>query len=183
MAVNLSARQFGDDHLLDDIAAILRDTGMDPHLLELEITESMIMRNVEKTIQTLTRLKEMSIRIAIDDFGTGYSSLATLKQFPLDTIKIDGSFIRDVSTSAEDRGLTEAIIAVGRTLGLTVIAEGVETREQAEFLRQYACDEFQGFYFNRPLPADQFAELLRTQVAASSADDEQKSGRGSKISG
>ncbi|HUO43752.1 MAG TPA: EAL domain-containing protein [Burkholderiales bacterium] len=183
MAVNLSARQFGDDHLLDDVAAILRDTGMDPHLLELEITESMIMRNVEKTIQTLTRLKEMSIRIAIDDFGTGYSSLATLKQFPLDTIKIDGSFIRDVSTNAEDRGLTEAIIAVGRTLGLTVIAEGVETREQADFLRQYACDEFQGFYFNKPLPAEQFAELLRTQAAASSADGERKPGQGAKMSG
>ncbi len=167
MAVNLTARQFYDEHLLPDLTAILADTGMDAHLLELEITESLLMRDVEKTLRILTGLKDMGIRIAIDDFGIGYSSLATLKRFPLDTIKIDRSFIRDVASVAEDKELTEAIIAMGRTLSLTVVAQGVETKEQADFLRQNACDEFQGFYLNRPLPADQITELLRTQADVS----------------
>jgi EAL domain-containing protein (putative c-di-GMP-specific phosphodiesterase class I) len=107
----------------------------------------------------------MGIRVAIDDFGIGYSSLSTLKQFPLDTVKIDRSFIRDVASDADDKNLTEAIIAMGRTLSLTVVAQGVETKEQADFLRLNACDEFQGFYLNKPMPADQIAELLRTQSA------------------
>jgi EAL domain-containing protein (putative c-di-GMP-specific phosphodiesterase class I) len=164
VAVNLSARQFSDDNLLNDISVILAETGMDPRQLELEITETMLMRDTEKTVSILTRLKAMGIRIAIDDFGTGYSSLATLKQFPLDTIKIDRSFIRDIVTSAEDKGLTEAIIAMGRTLSLTVIAEGVETGEQADFLREHACDEFQGFYLNTPAPAEAFTHLLQSQI-------------------
>jgi diguanylate cyclase (GGDEF)-like protein len=169
MAVNLSARQFSDEHLLQDITSILVETGMDPRLLELEITESMLMNNVEKTMQILARLKTMGVRIAIDDFGTGYSSLSTLKQFPLDTIKIDGSFIRDVDSNAQDKGLTTAIIAMGRTLSLTVVAEGVETKEQADFLREQACDEFQGFYFNKPMPPDAFAELLLAEMGAEPA--------------
>ena len=133
MAVNLTARQFFDENLLPDIASILKATGMDARLLELEITESLLMRDVEKTLRILTGLKDMGIRIAIDDFGIGYSSLSTLKQFPLDTIKIDRSFIRDVASVAEDKDLTEAIIAMGRTLSLTVVAQGVETKEQADF--------------------------------------------------
>jgi predicted signal transduction protein with EAL and GGDEF domain len=166
MAVNLTARQFFDEKLLQDLSKILADTGMDARLLELEITESLLMRDVENTLRVLSWLKNMGIKIAIDDFGIGYSSLATLKQFPLDTIKIDRSLIRDVASVVADKGMTEAILAMGRTLSMTVVAKGVETKEQAEYLRQNACDEFQGFYLNKPVPAEQIAELLRTQMVA-----------------
>ena len=164
IAVNLTARQFADERLLADVAGILTATGMDPHLLELEITESMLIHNVEDTRRILTGLKAIGIRIAIDDFGTGYTSLATLQRFPLDTIKIDRSLIRDIAGSAEDTGLADAIIAMGKSLSLTVVAQGVETKDQAEFLRTHACDELQGFYFKRPLPADQFTRLLEAQA-------------------
>lgn len=163
MAVNLTTRQFMDENLLADLRSILATTGMAAHLLELEITESLLMRDVEKNLRILTGLRDMGIRIAIDNFGAGYSSLSTLKNFPLDTVKIDRSFIRNVG-SADDKDLTAAIIAMGRTLSLTVVAQGVETKEQAEFLRNSACDEFQGFYLNQPVPADQIADLLRTQL-------------------
>lgn len=164
IAVNLTARQFAEEHLLADVSAILKSTGMDPHLLELEITESMLIRNVEDTRRILTGLKSLGIRIAIDDFGTGYTSLATLQRFPIDTIKIDRSLIRDIAGTTEDTGLADAIIAMGKSLSLTVVAQGVETRDQAEFLRTHACDELQGFYFKRPLPADQFTKLLVAQA-------------------
>jgi EAL domain-containing protein (putative c-di-GMP-specific phosphodiesterase class I) len=163
VAVNLTARQLFDENLLADLAAILADTGMEASLLELELTESLLMRDLEKTLRVLTGLKQMGIHIAIDDFGMGYCSLSTLEQFPLDTVKIDRAFIHQLSSVAEDKTRTEAIIALGRTLSLTVVAKGVETKEQADFLRQNACDEFQGFYLNKPLPAEQMAELLRTQ--------------------
>jgi diguanylate cyclase (GGDEF)-like protein len=165
IAVNLTARQFVDDHLLRDIAAILKSTGMQAALLELEIHESLLTQDIEKTLRILTKLKSMGIKIAIDDFGTGYSSLATLQRFPLDTIKIDRSYIRDITTRGDDSNLTEAIIAMGKSLSVTVVAQGVETKEQADFLRRHACDEFQGFYFNRPMSADQFTELLQAQDA------------------
>lgn len=165
MAVNLTLRQFHDEGLLDDIKAVLAETGMDPHLLELEITESLLMRDVEKTLNILTSFKDLGVRIAIDDFGVGYSSLTALRQFPIDTIKIDRSYIREVATGGGERDLTAAIIAMGRTLSLTVVAQGVETREQVDLLREQSCDEFQGFYFNRPMPPDQFATLLREQEA------------------
>lgn len=163
MAVNLTPRQFYDEHLLADLTAILADTGMNARRLELEIAENLLTRDVEKTLRILTGLKEMGIRIAIDDFGIGYSALSTLKRFPLDTIKIDRSCICDVDSTAEDKDLTRAIIDLGRTLSLTVVAQGVETKEQADFLRQKTCDEFQGFYLSKPLPADQITELLRAQ--------------------
>jgi EAL domain-containing protein (putative c-di-GMP-specific phosphodiesterase class I) len=166
IAVNLTARQFSDEHLLPDIASILKATAMDARLLEIEIHESLLIHDVEKTLQILTGLKAMGIRIAIDDFGTGYSSLSTLQRFPLDTIKIDRSFIRDIATLTKDSSLTDAIIAMGKSLSLTVVAQGVETKEQAEFLREHACDELQGFYFKKPLPAGQFAELLQVEMAA-----------------
>lgn len=165
VAVNLTARQFADDRLLEDIGAILAETGMDPNLLELEVSESLLIRDVERTRRMLTALKSMGIRLAIDDFGAGYASLTTLQQFPLDAIKIDRSFIRDITNVATDNELTDAVIAMGRSLSLTVVVQGVETRDQAEFLRQHACDELQGFYFNRPLPADQFGQLLQAQAA------------------
>jgi EAL domain-containing protein (putative c-di-GMP-specific phosphodiesterase class I) len=156
-------RQFFEEHLLSDLMRILADTGMDATLLELEISEGLLMRNVEHTLRVLGGLKDLGIRIAIDDFGLGYSSLASLKQFPLNTIKIDRSFIRDLASGPADKALTEAIIAMGRTLSLTVVAQGVETKEQADFLAQNACDEFQGFYLDRPMAADQIAESLRAQ--------------------
>jgi diguanylate cyclase (GGDEF)-like protein len=164
IAMNLTARQFADEHLLQDVRSILASTGMDPHLLELEITESMLVQDVENTGRILKGLKALGVRIAIDDFGTGYTSLATLQRFPLDTIKIDRSLIRDIAGTGEDTGLANAIIAMGKSLSLTVVAQGVETKEQAEFLRTHACDELQGFYFKRPAPADQFTQLLLAQA-------------------
>ncbi|RCV90272.1 EAL domain-containing protein [Billgrantia montanilacus] len=163
MAVNLSARQFLDEHLLGDIKTTLEETGMAPELLELEITESMMMLDMPRTVRILKDLKRMGVRIAIDDFGTGYSSLSKLKDFPLDTIKIDGSFIQDLVNSAEDRSLTEAIIELGKSLGLTVVAEGVESIEQADYLRVHSCDQFQGFYINMPMPATEFEMSMRDQ--------------------
>jgi diguanylate cyclase (GGDEF)-like protein len=166
IAVNLSARQFFDEHLLSNISSILISTGMEAGLLELEIHESLLTHNIERTLQILTNLKSMGIRIAIDDFGTGYSSLASLQRFPLDSIKIDRSYIRDITTRGDDSKLSEAIIAMGKSLSLTVVAQGVETREQADFLRDHACDGIQGFYFNKPMSAYQCTELLREQNAA-----------------
>jgi diguanylate cyclase (GGDEF)-like protein len=165
VAVNLTARQFCDEHLLADVASILAATGMEPHLLEVELNESLLMHNVEKTLRILTGLKALGLRIAVDDFGTGYSSLATLQRFPLDTIKIDRSFTRDFVDSNEDGGLADSIIAMGKNLSLTVVAQGVETKAQAEYLRIHACDELQGFYFKRPLPVDEFTQLLLAQSA------------------
>jgi diguanylate cyclase (GGDEF)-like protein/PAS domain S-box-containing protein len=164
MAVNISPRQFRDPGLVDDVAEVLRATGMEPSLLELEITESMVMHNTEQAILKLKAIKQMGVRLAIDDFGTGYSSLAQLKQFPIDTLKVDRSFIRDIPDNAEDRAITEAIIAMGRTLGVTVVAEGVETAEQQSFLRSRYCDQMQGFFFSKPSHPDEFASLLRGQV-------------------
>jgi diguanylate cyclase (GGDEF)-like protein len=169
MAVNLSVRQFADESLLGDIATILRETGMAPGLLELEITEGMLIHNIERAIKLLTAIKQMGVRLAIDDFGTGYSSLGQLKTFPIDTLKVDRSFIRDLATNSEDRAITSAIIAMGKTLSLTVVAEGVETIEQQTFLRNQACDEMQGYYFSKPIVAEEFAALLRKNTPALAA--------------
>ncbi len=161
MSVNLSMRQMNDEGLVREIEAVLADTGMDPELLELEVTESTIMHNAERAVRVLTAIKALGVRLAIDDFGTGYSSLAHLKRFPIDTLKVDRSFIREVPNDAEDRAIAEAIIAMGKTLSLTVVAEGVETPEQQAFLSDRLCDEMQGFYFSTPVAAQDFAELLR----------------------
>ena len=163
MCVNLSMLQLEDKGLISDLRTVLRESGLPPHLLELELTESMIMHNAERAVRVLTEIKALGIRLAIDDFGTGYSSLAQLKRFPVDTLKVDRSFIRDLPRDPGDRAIAEAIIAMGKTLSLTIVAEGVETPEQKAFLREKACDEMQGFYFSTPLPAEQFASLLREQ--------------------
>ncbi len=165
MAVNLSARQFGDDHLLDDVRRILRDTRMEPSCLEFEITESMLMHDVERSGQVLRAFRDMGIRLSVDDFGTGYSSLANLRQFPIDTIKVDRSFIRDLAENREDKAIADAIIAMGRTLGMTIVAEGVETREQADFLREHGCDQFQGFLFSKAVSPERIAELIDQETA------------------
>jgi EAL domain-containing protein (putative c-di-GMP-specific phosphodiesterase class I) len=160
MSVNLSPRQFKDAGLLDDIADVLQATGMAPELLELEITESMIMHNVDHAAEKAAAIKNLGVRLAIDDFGTGYSSLSQLKRFPIDTLKVDRSFVRDLPENSEDRAITEAIIALGKALGVTVVAEGVETERQHQFLRAKACDEMQGFYFSKPCHPNAFADLL-----------------------
>jgi diguanylate cyclase (GGDEF)-like protein len=164
VAVNISGRQFMDQHLLQDVASILKETGIRPDLLELEITESILMHDIKKAIDILGTLRDMGVRIAIDDFGTGYSSLSNIRQFPIDTIKIDGSFVRDLSDHLESQGIAEAIIAIGRTLGLNVIAECVETKAQADFLRRRACDEIQGYYFSKPVTAREFREVILGQT-------------------
>jgi diguanylate cyclase (GGDEF)-like protein/PAS domain S-box-containing protein len=161
MAVNLSVRQLMDDSLTNDIQSVLRETGLSPNLLELEITESMVMHNTERFLPVLTKIKEMGVRLAIDDFGTGYSSLAQLKNFPINTLKVDRSFIRNLPDDLDNRAITEAVIVMGKSLKLTVVAEGVETIEQQDFLREQICDEMQGFYFSKPIGPDGFADLLR----------------------
>jgi diguanylate cyclase (GGDEF)-like protein/PAS domain S-box-containing protein len=161
MSVNLSMRQLNDEGLVREIQGVLAETGMEPSLLELEVTESAIMHNAARAVEVLTAIKSLGVRLAIDDFGTGYSSLAHLKRFPIDTLKVDRSFIREVPNDAEDKAIAEAIIAMGKTLSLTVVAEGVETPQQQAFLSERLCDEMQGYYFSTPVAAQDFAELLR----------------------
>lgn len=164
VAINISPRQFQDVNLLADIAQIIEETGIPPALLEFEITEGMIMHDIERAVENLRAMKDLGVRVAIDDFGTGYSSLSQLKRFPVDTLKVDRSFIRDIPGNTEDRAITEAIIAMGKSLGVVVVAEGVETAEQQTFLSGRACDEMQGFYFSKPSPPDVFADLLRSHI-------------------
>ncbi|HEY4074469.1 MAG TPA: EAL domain-containing protein [Herbaspirillum sp.] len=161
MAVNLSVRQFSDENLLRDIAAVLAETGMDPTLLELEITEGMVIHNPDRVLLLLLAIKEMGVRLAIDDFGTGYSSLGQLKNFPLDTLKVDRSFISDIPANAGAMAIAEATIAMGKAMKLTVVAEGVETAEQANFLRLHGCDEMQGYYFSTALTPEALTLLLK----------------------
>ncbi|HEX8956901.1 MAG TPA: EAL domain-containing protein [Burkholderiaceae bacterium] len=166
MAINLSARQFVDEDLLTDTLRALKESNLDPSLLELEITESMMMHNTEKTVQILSELRRVGIRIAIDDFGIGYSSLSHLKRFPIDTIKIDRSFIEDIPGDKADEAITEAIIAMSKSLQIKVVAEGVESLEQLRFLRARGCDEIQGYFFSRPVSAAEFARLLTENSAS-----------------
>lgn len=162
VAVNLSGRQFQQQNLVEMISRILRDTGMDPKRLELEITESTAMQNADYTNVMLREFKDMGIHIAMDDFGTGYSSLSYLKKFPIDTLKIDQSFVRDITHDANDAAIANTIIVLAHSLKLQVVAEGVETPEQEAFLRARDCDVAQGFLFSRPLPADQFEAYVRS---------------------
>lgn len=168
MAVNLSPRQFADPHLLDDVDTALLGSGMSAVLLQLEVTESMVMRNVSRAVRVLDAIQNRGIRLAIDDFGTGYSSMSLMKQFPIDTIKIDRSFVRDLPNDSEDVAIAQAIISMGKALGMTIVAEGVETSEQEEFLRTHLCDEMQGFLFSRPLPPRDLAELLKSSPVLAS---------------
>ncbi|QDZ27564.1 EAL domain-containing protein [Noviherbaspirillum sp. UKPF54] len=165
VSVNLSARQFTDDNLSGETARTLREVGMDPSLLELEITESMMMYNTDRTIQVLSELRMMGIGIAIDDFGIGYSSLSHLKQFPIDIIKMDRSFIKDIPGDYSDAAIADAIIAMSQRLKVMVVAEGVETDAQLDFLRERGCDEIQGYYFSKPLPPDEFVRFALDNLA------------------
>jgi diguanylate cyclase (GGDEF)-like protein/PAS domain S-box-containing protein len=158
VAVNLSARQFREKKLLATIDAILAETGVDPAYLEFEITETTVMNNPEQTVNILREMKTRGLKLSIDDFGTGYSSLSHLKRFPVDALKIDRSFVRDIDSDQDDASIVRAVIVLAHSLGLAVIAEGVETREQLAFLREQQCDQVQGFWFGPALPAGELAE-------------------------
>ncbi|MBW8329754.1 MAG: EAL domain-containing protein [Thiobacillus sp.] len=162
VSVNISAVEFRHEGFLDDVALILAETGLAPHYLELELTESILMHDAESSVSMLESLKNMGVQLAIDDFGTGYSSLSYLKRFPIDTLKIDQSFVRDIATDADDATIVTAVIGMGKNLKQRVIAEGVETHAQLAFLQARQCDEGQGFHFSHPVSAEDFARLLGT---------------------
>jgi diguanylate cyclase (GGDEF)-like protein/PAS domain S-box-containing protein len=164
MAVNISAVQLRDENFLDRIFAILRDTALDPKFLELELTESVLMKHAESTESILKTLRSRGVQIAVDDFGTGYSSLSYLRKFPIDALKIDQSFVRQITTAPDETTIVTAMISMGRSLKLRVVAEGVETQAEMAFLQAHQCDQAQGYYFSRPVPAQQFARLLRTGI-------------------
>jgi diguanylate cyclase (GGDEF)-like protein len=168
VAVNVSAMQFRDKNFLDHLFVILGKTGLDPSSLELELTESVLMKHAASTTTILQTLRESGIRVAVDDFGTGYSSLSYLRKFSVDAVKIDQSFVRQISVAGEDTTIVKAVIGMARGLKLRVIAEGVETLEELVFLRAYRCDEAQGYYFSRPVLPQQFALLLRNGIPESS---------------
>jgi EAL domain-containing protein (putative c-di-GMP-specific phosphodiesterase class I) len=168
VSVNLSARQFQQANLAEDIHKVLEETGLDPRLLDLEITEGSAMKNPENTIRTLQALKRLGVSVAIDDFGIGYSSLNYLKRFPIDIIKLDQSFVHDMAFDSGDRAIAIAVIALAHSFGLTVIAEGVENEEQLAILREQGCNHMQGFFFSPPLPADAFRNAVDSGVATAS---------------
>jgi EAL domain-containing protein (putative c-di-GMP-specific phosphodiesterase class I) len=158
--VNLSPRQFYQQDLVSSIKAILDETGIAPHLLELELTESMMMNDVEHAVAILHKLKAIGVHLSIDDFGTGYSSLSYLRRFPIDLLKIDQSFVRDITVDPDDAAIVLSIISLAHSLRLKVIAEGVETEAQLSYLQYHGCDLMQGFYFSRALPADDCTALF-----------------------
>ena len=166
IAVNVSPRQFEDDSLGNQVRRALADCGLKGHLLELEITESVILKDIDATRKTLAELSELGVRVAIDDFGIGYSSLRYLKSFPINTLKIDRSFIKDVTHDASGAAITSAIIGLGKAMNLDVIAEGVETEGQVEFLREQGCGYVQGFYFSPPRPVDAATAWVQENAAA-----------------
>jgi len=167
MAVNISAIQFRDGRFLDGVFAILKETGLDPRSLELELTEGVLMTRAEAAASVLKILKATGVQVAVDDFGTGYSSLSYLRKFPIDTLKIDQSFIHQITTIPDETVIVSAIIGIGRALNLRVVAEGVETPLELAFLQAHQCDEGQGYYFSRPIPPEQFAKLLETGISES----------------
>jgi len=163
VAVNLSCMQFVQDGLAEFINKALDESGLEPCYLELEITESIMMRNIDQTISLIKKFTDMNIGVSVDDFGTGYSSLSYLKKFPLDSLKIDKSFVMDIPNDKDDMMITSAILSMAKSLNLQVIAEGVENQQQVDFLKQHKCDLMQGYYFSRPIPADAFESFLIKQ--------------------
>jgi diguanylate cyclase (GGDEF)-like protein len=164
MSVNVSAMEFRNEKFLEGIFAILEETGLDPRYLELELTESVLMKRPASTESILKALRSAGVQLAVDDFGTGYSSLSYLRKFSMDVLKIDQSFVRQITTAPDETSIVTAMISMGRSLDLRVVAEGVETREELAFLQERQCDEAQGFYFSRPVAAEQFAKLLSTGI-------------------
>ena len=165
VAVNLSARQFASPEFDAQVRTVLTETGVDPSRLEFELTESMLMHEPAKAVTTLEHFRAYGLRLSVDDFGTGYSSLSYLRRFPLDALKVDRAFVRDLASSADDMAITLAIISMAHSLKLKVVAEGVETTEQLDLLAEAGCDEIQGFYFSRPVSAQDIEHLLRQGVA------------------
>lgn len=165
MAVNVSLRQFQREDFLQTLTSTLHDTGLVAQGLEIEVTESSVMHNAERLIDMLCKIKALGVHISVDDFGTGYSSLSYLKRFPVDRLKIDRSFVQDILLDPDGEAIVRTIIALGHNLGLKVVAEGVETIEQVDYLSNNGCDELQGYYYGRPMPAEQFEQLVRTQQA------------------
>ncbi len=163
MAVNISAMEFRAEGFLEGVFTILKDTGLDPEFLELELTESVLMKHAGSSEAILKTLRARGVQLAVDDFGTGYSSLSYLRKFPIDALKIDQSFVRQITTAPDETSIVTAVISMGRSLKLRVIAEGVETPEELAFLQAHECDEAQGYYFSRPVLPLQFAKMLRTQ--------------------
>jgi len=163
VSVNVAGRQFAEGDLGADVLQALRENDISPDLLELELTESSLMANTERTIATLRNLKTLGVQISIDDFGTGYSSLAYLRRFPIDKLKIDIAFVREVTSNPDDAAIVLAILGMARSLKLEVIAEGVETAAQLSYLRRHQCDQIQGFYFSRPLLLEDAEKLLREE--------------------
>jgi predicted signal transduction protein with EAL and GGDEF domain len=156
LAINVSARQFHQANFVEQIAACLRNDGIDPTRLKLELTESVVLDNIDEVVQRMLQLKALGIGFSLDDFGTGYSSLSYLKRLPLDQIKIDQSFVRDISEDPNDAAIVRAILAMSGSLGLNVIAEGVETQAQHDFLRENGCMAYQGFLFGKPMPIEEW---------------------------
>lgn len=183
IAVNLSGRQFVSATLLDDVLATIAETGMDPRRIEFEVTESVMMPDPEQAVKLLEDLKEIGVRVTIDDFGTGYSSLAYLKRLPIDCVKIDASFVRGIPLDASDIAITDTILAMAGSLGLKVVAEGVENPDQLQFLERRGCDEMQGFYFSRPLSADEMTAYLRGRDMAEDTGRHQVPGRPRLVAG
>jgi EAL domain-containing protein (putative c-di-GMP-specific phosphodiesterase class I) len=170
VSVNVSERQFVKGDLEGDVRRALETYGVPAELLELELTESLLMTNTDRTVAILENLKAAGVQISIDDFGTGYSSLAYLRRFPIDKLKIDYSFIQEITRSPDDAAIALAIIRMGHSLNLKVIAEGVETAGQLAFLRRHKCDQMQGYYFSRPLPVPALEQLLLADVGLWGAD-------------
>src|SRR6266403_1864682 len=165
MAVNISAMEFRHEHFLEGVFAILKDTGLDPRCLELELTESVLMKHAGSTESILRILRARGVQLAVDDFGTGYSSLSYLRKFSIDALKIDQSFIRQITSAPDETTIVAAVISMGRSLKLRVVAEGVETLQELKFLQAHECDEAQGYYFSRPVLPEQFARLLKTGIS------------------
>jgi EAL domain-containing protein (putative c-di-GMP-specific phosphodiesterase class I) len=166
VAVNMASQNFSQKEFVQFVEETIRAAGVTPDAVEIEVTESVLMQDMEATIAKLEALKAVGVKLSVDDFGTGYSSLAYLKRFPIDTLKIDRSFVRDVSRNRTEAAIANAIITLGRNLGLEVVAEGVENESQAVFLRKHGCHLFQGYLFSRPVSSDEITTLLEQELAA-----------------
>ena len=164
MAVNISSMEFREDNFLESVFTTLSETGLDPKSLELELTESVLMKRAESAASVLKTLRARGVQVALDDFGTGYSSLSYLRRFPINALKIDQSFVRQITSTPDDTSIVTAVISMGRSLKLRVVAEGVETQQELAFLQALQCDEVQGYYFSRPVPPHQFAKLLKSRI-------------------
>ena len=169
VAINISAVELRAPGFVSGVRTILQETSLEPRYLELELTETVLMEDSRSVADVLKELKDIGVLLALDDFGTGYSSLSHLKRFPIDTLKIDQSFVRDLATDADDASIVTAVIGMGESLHMRVVAEGVETREQLAILQEHGCPQGQGYYFSPPVPAVKFGHLLEHGVQATAA--------------